>query len=112
MKCVGVLSTDEAQGVLEIGVPMGVIAAAAPAVSPVAAVPERCRMRGKIRKRHCFAPHPRAVKTTVRTVHILEEAALEAGLVRGALSCSETAAKEGAIELLSHPETNLIPEYG
>ena len=38
MKCVGVLSTDEAQGVLEIGVPMGVIAAAAPAVSPVAAV--------------------------------------------------------------------------
>ena len=112
MKCVGVLSTDEAQGVLEIGVPMGVIAAAAPAVSPVAAVLSAAVCAVKSGNAIVFAPHPRAVKTTVRTVHILEEAALEAGLVRGALSCSETAAKEGAIELLSHPETNLILNMG
>lgn len=112
MKCVGVLSTDADQGILEIGVPMGVIAAIVPAISPVAAVLCAAVCAVKSGNVIVFTPHPRAVKTTVHTARVLEEAALEAGLIRGALSCAETAAKAGALQLLSHSETNLVLNMG
>lgn len=112
MKCVGILESEPDSGMLEIGVPMGVIAAIAPAVSPVSAVICAAACAVKAGNAIVFTPHPRAVKTTVQTVRVLEEGAMGAGLISGALSCAETAAKEGALEMIARPETAMILNMG
>ncbi len=112
MRCIGVLNRDLDGGTLEIGVPMGVIAAIAPAVSPVAAVICAAVSAVKAGNAIVIAPHPRAVRTTAHTVRILADAAVEAGLAQGALSCAETAAKEGALQMITHPDASLILNIG
>lgn len=112
MNCVGILSQDEQKGVLEIGVPMGIVAAATPAVSPVAAVISAATSAIKAGNAIVFTPHPKAAKVTAKAVEIMEEGALKAGLPQGALSCTETAAKEGAMQLFAHPDTAIILDIG
>lgn len=112
MNCVGILSQDEEKGILEIGVPMGIVAAATPAVSPVAAVISAAASAIKAGNAIVFTPHPKAAKVTASVVKILWEAALGAGLPQGALSCTETAAKEGAMQLFMHPDTALVLNIG
>ena len=112
MKCVGILESHEKDGILEIGVPLGVIAVALPALSPVSAVLFSAVIAVKSGNAAVFAPHPRAVETTKKTVQILREAALAEGFPDGALSCMETVAKEGTLEMFSHPQTSLILDIG
>ncbi len=112
MQCVGILESCETEGILEIGVPLGVIAAAVPAISPVSSVLFAAVIAAKSGNAVVFAPHPRAVETTKKTVQILREAALLAGFPDGAISCMETAAKEGALELFSHSQTSMILNMG
>lgn len=112
MQCVGIISQNQQDGILEVGVPMGAIAAATPAVSPVAAV--ICAAASAIKSGNAivFSPHPKAAKVTQETVSILAHAAEEAGLVQGALACAETAATEGAVQMFDHPEINQILDIG
>lgn len=112
MRCVGILESCEGEGVLEIGVPLGVIAVAVPALSPVSAVLFGAVSAVKAGNAVVFAPHPRAVETTKKTVQILREVALAEGLPDGAISCMETSAKDGALELFGHPQTSLILNMG
>ena len=112
MRCVGILESCEGEGVLEIGVPLGVIAVAVPALSPVSAVLFGAVSAVKAGNAVVFAPHPRAVETTKKTVQILREVVLAGGLPDGAISCMETSAKEGALELFGHPQTSLILNMG
>lgn len=112
MDCVGILSQDEQKGVLEIGVPMGIVAAATPAISPVAAVISAAASAIKAGNAIVFTPHPNAAKVTAKAVSILEEGALSAGLPQGALSCIDTAAKEGAMQLFAHPDTAIVLNIG
>lgn len=112
MQCVGILESCESVGVLEIGVPLGVIAVAVPALSPVSAVIFTALTAVKSGNAVVFAPHPRAVETTKKTVQILRESALAEGFPDGAISCMETSAKEGALELFTHPQTSLILNIG
>ena len=112
MKCVGVLEQDEENGLLEIGVPMGVIAAAVPSISPVAAVLCAAVTAVKAGNAVVFAPHPAAAGVTAQTAAVLAQSAEEAGLPKGALACAETAAREGALAMFRHPHAALILNMG
>lgn len=112
MQCVGILESKEEEGILEIGVPLGVIAAAVPALSPVFTVMFTALTAVKSGNAVVFAPHPRAVETTKKAVQILNESALAKGFPDGGISCMETSAKAGTIELFSHPQTSLILNIG
>lgn len=112
MKCVGVLEQDEENGLLEIGVPMGVIAAAVPSISPVAAV--LCAAVAAIKAGNAvvFAPHPKAAGVTAQTAALLAQSAEQAGLPKGALACVQTADREGALAMFRHPHAALILNMG
>lgn len=112
MKCVGVLQQDEKHGIVEIGVPMGCVAAALPAVSPVPAAISAVTSAVKAGNAIVITPHPLAAKVTAETVKILQEAAAEAGLPQGVIACMETSAKDGAVQLFSHQNTSLVLDIG
>ena len=112
MQCVGMLSAQPEQGMVEIGVPMGIIAAVLPAVSPVTAAVSAVLTAVKSGNAIVLTPHPRAVKTTAKTVAVLQESARKAGLAEGSIGCMETSAKEGALALLRHPEVSAVLNMG
>ena len=112
LHCVGVLSQDENKGLIEIGVPMGIVAAVVPAVNTVSAVICAAAAAIKAGNAIVFSPNPKAARVTWQTVQILNSAAEEAGLPEGALACMETAAVEGAMQLFAHSDAAVILNIG
>ena len=109
---VGVLEEDPGAGIARIGVPLGVIVAPTPAFGPVAAVISAAVLAVKSGNAIVFSPHPRAERTTRTAVEILAQAAFAAGLPEGAMACPDTAAREGAAQMISHPAASLVLATG
>ena len=108
----GVLEEDPGEGIARIGVPLGVIVAPTPAFGPVAAVISAAVLAVKSGNAIVFSPHPRAERTTRTAVEILAQAAFAAGLPEGAMACPDTAAREGAAQMISHPAASLVLATG
>lgn len=112
MKCVGFIDDDPALGIARVGVPIGVIACLTPATNPVSTTVASAVIAVKSGNAIIISPHPRARRTIWRTMDILENAALAAGLPSGALSCCRTLAREGTAALLAHPAVDMILATG
>lgn len=112
MKCVGFIDDNPALGIAHVGVPIGVIACLLPATNPVSTTAASTIIAVKSGNAVIVSPHPRACHTIWRTMDILNNAALEAGLPSGALSCCRILAREGTATLLSHPAVDMILATG
>lgn len=112
MKCVGILKRNSDTETMEIGVPMGRIAAVCPAVNPVAAVINIVMLAVKTGNTLILVPDSRSVRTVVQTAEILNKAALQAGLPRGAISWIETPDPSGIKELFASDEISLLVVSG
>lgn len=112
MKCVGVIKEDSENKTMDIGVPMGVIAAFCPSTSPVSTTIYKAVIAIKSGNAIIFSPHPRAKKTICRTLDILIRAAEGYGLPEGALTYLTTVTTSGAAELMNHKDTSLIMNTG
>lgn len=112
MRCVGVISGKEDQGVMGVGVPMGVIVALPPATSPVSTTIYNALIAIKSGNCIVFSPHPRARDTIGKALDILIDAAENAGLPEGALAYLHTVTASGTIEMMRHEYTNLILNTG
>lgn len=108
MRCVGIIGRDEASGIMDIGVPMGVIAAVCPVTAPVSTAIYKTLIAIKSGNAIVFAPHPRAAGSMGSALDIMIQAATAAGLPEGALSYMGTVTKSGTLELMKHPAVNLI----
>ncbi len=112
MRCVGIISEDRVNKTMDIGVPIGVIAALCPATSPVSTTIYKAMIAVKSGNAIIFSPHPRAKHTISKALDILIGAAEKAGLPEGALTYLHTVTQSGAIELMNHPLTSLIMNTG
>lgn len=112
MKCIGIIKNDENKKILDIGIPVGVIAALCPVTSPVSTVIYKTLIAIKSGNAIVFSPHPRAKKTIAKTLDILIEAGKEAGLPEDALSYMKTITKTGTIELMNHKAVSMIMNTG
>ncbi|HIW78408.1 MAG TPA: aldehyde dehydrogenase family protein [Candidatus Bilophila faecipullorum] len=112
LRCVGILSEDRERGLMDIGVPLGVIASLVPAANPAASTAHQALMAVKTGNAVIFSPHPRAARSTARTVHIMAEAAHAAGLPEGCLACLAPSCRSGARELMRHGGIALIVNTG
>lgn len=108
MRCVGVLREDAANGLLEIGVPLGVLVALCPATSPVSTTISTALLALKSGNAVIFSLHPGAVKTMSRALDLIIDVAVAYGLPEGCLSYLDVVSKSGTAELMSHPATALI----
>lgn len=92
MRCVGVIGEDQKRGLMDVGVPVGVIAALVPATSPVSTTIYNAMIAIKAGNPIVFSPHPAARATIGKALDIMIDAAVEAGLPEGALAYLNTVA--------------------
>jgi len=76
---VGILRTDGASGITEVARPVGIIAAVTPCTNPV--VTPMCNALFSLKGRNAviFTPHHRAIRTSTRTVELINRALAEKG---------------------------------
>jgi acetaldehyde dehydrogenase (acetylating) len=109
---VGVLRRDETRGLVEIGWPVGVIAALSPSTNPTSTAIFKVLIAVKAANAIVVAPHPSAVACTNEAVRIMAEAGEAAGMPPGLVSCLQTVTLQGTQELMSHYATSMILATG
>ena len=75
MKTIGVIREDGAKGIMEVGVPMGVIAALIPSTNPTSTVMYKTLISLKAGNAIVISPHPGAKNCILETVNVIQEAA-------------------------------------
>ena len=112
MTCVGILNEDHELKTMDIGVPVGVIAALTPAVSPVSTAIYNVLIAVKSGNPIVIAPYERAKKVTGRLLNRLQEAGKSCGLPEGAIGYLKTVTTAGALELIHHPAAAMVINTG
>jgi acetaldehyde dehydrogenase (acetylating) len=112
IKTVGVLRELPDQKMVEIGVPVGVVAAILPTTNPTSTAMYKTLISLKAGNAIVISPHPRAHKCTCATAGILYKAAVEAGAPEEIVQCIDNATLEGTNALMRHERTGVILSTG
>jgi acetaldehyde dehydrogenase (acetylating) len=112
IRTVGIIGRDERRQILEIGSPVGVIAALTPSTNPTSTAMFKVLVSVKARNAVVVAPHPSARNCSNETVRIMAEAGERAGMPKGLVSCLRNVTLEGSQALMSHYATSLILATG
>ncbi|HYP14511.1 MAG TPA: aldehyde dehydrogenase family protein [Bryobacteraceae bacterium] len=112
MKTIGVLRECSEKQVVEIGVPMGVIAAILPTTNPTSTAIYKILISLKAGNSVVLSPHPRAKKCSCETAEVLAQAANAAGAPDGIIQCVSNPTIESTNELMRHRRTAAILSTG
>src|ERR1700686_1960763 len=112
MKTIGVIRELPEEKIVEIGVPVGVVAAILPTTNPTSTAIYKTLISLKAGNAVVVSPHPRANRCTCATVAVLDEAAAEAGAPEGLIQCVDAATLEGTQALMRHERTSVILATG
>ncbi|MGA9406438.1 MAG: aldehyde dehydrogenase family protein [Bacteroidota bacterium] len=112
LKTVGVIREDKEKSIVEIGEPMGIVAALIPSTNPTSTVMFKAIISVKGRNGFVASPHPRAAKSTLEATRIVSEAAERAGAPHGLIACMSVPSIEGTNELMKHKLTAIILATG
>jgi len=112
MKTVGVLRELPDEKIVEIGVPVGIVAAILPTTNPTSTAMYKTLISLKAGNAIVISPHPRAYRCTCATAAVLYEAALEAGAPENIIQCIENATLEGTNALMRHERIGVILSTG
>ena len=112
MKTVGIINDDKDKKVMEVAVPVGVIAGLIPSTNPTTTVMYKSIIALKAGNAIVFSPHPSAKNCIIETVKILNEAAVEAGAPDGIIGAMTILSMEGTNELMKHKDIALILATG
>jgi len=103
---------DEAQKVVEVPRPAGVIFALTPSTNPVSTVYFKVLLALMTRNAIVLSPHPYAKECCADAVHVLHVAAVEAGAPDGIIQVAEEPSIPLINALMSDPGTNVILATG
>lgn len=112
IKTIGILHNDREKKIMEVGVPVGVIAALIPSTNPTSTVIFKALIALKAGNAIVFSPHPTAVRCIRETVRILQEAATRSGAPTGILNCLTIPTIDGTNALMKHEDVSLILATG
>jgi acetaldehyde dehydrogenase (acetylating) len=112
MKTIGLLREVPEQNIVEIGVPLGIVAAILPTTNPTSTAIYKTLVSLKAGNGIVISPHPRAFRCTCETAGILHRAAVEAGAPEDIIQCVDTATIEGTNALMRHERTAVILATG
>lgn len=112
MRVVGHLGEDREKKVMEIGVPVGVIAAIVPSTNPTSTVCYKALIALKSGNAIVFSPHPKALGCTMAAAKLVAAAAERAGAPAGCVACLTIPSIDGCQELMAAPEIRLILATG
>ncbi len=112
MKCVGVLREIPEEKIVEIGVPVGVVAAILPTTNPTSTAIYKTLVSLKAGNTIVLSPHPNAKGCTCATTDLLYRAALEAGAPEDVIQCITNPTLDGTNALMRHHRTGVILSTG
>jgi acyl-CoA reductase-like NAD-dependent aldehyde dehydrogenase len=112
LKTAGILRELPEQKIVEIGVPMGVVAAILPTTNPTSTAIYKTLISLKAGNGIVLSPHPRAKVCTCETAAVLQQAALEAGAPHGLVQCIFNSTLDATNALMKHPRTSVILSTG
>ena len=112
IKTVGILLDDTDKKVMEVAVPVGVLAALIPSTNPTSTVIYKALIALKSGNGIVFSPHPSAKNCIIEATKILTKAAIEAGAPEGIIGCMTILSMEGTDQLMKHNDVSLILATG
>lgn len=112
MKTVGIIREDREKKLMEIAVPVGVVAALIPSTNPTSTTMYKTLISVKAGNAIIVSPHPNAKKCILETVRIIQDAAKFAGAPDGLIQCIELATIQATNTLMQHPDTGIILATG
>ena len=112
LKTVGVLRELPDQRIVEIGVPVGVVAAIVPVTNPTSTVIFKTLISLKAGNAIVVSPHPGAKRCTSYGAELLHRAAVEAGAPEGLVQCISEPSLEATQALMKHDLTGVILATG
>ena len=112
LKTVGVVREDRAQGIIEIAVPVGVVAAILPSTNPTSTAIYKILIALKGRNAIVISPHPTALRCSCEAAAVMRDAAIKAGAPADAVCCFNTPSMAGTQELMKHRRTGVILATG
>ncbi len=112
MRTVGVIRRLEAERVVEIAEPFGVVAAVVPSTNPTSTAIYKILVCLKARCAVVLSPHPAAARCVRRVAEVMTAAAVDAGMPDDAVTCMTTVTLEGTQELMRRREVAVILATG
>ncbi|MHC6180257.1 acetaldehyde dehydrogenase (acetylating) [Clostridium sp. JNZ X4-2] len=112
MKTTGIIKDDKEKKVMDIAVPVGVVAGLIPSTNPTSTVMYKSIIALKAGNAIVFSPHPSAKNCIIETVKILSKAAVEAGAPEGIIGAMTILSMAGTDELMKNKDTSLILATG
>jgi acetaldehyde dehydrogenase (acetylating) len=112
LKTIGILRELPDQKIVEIGVPMGVVAAILPTTNPTSTAIYKTLISLKGGNAVVISPHPRAKACSCETAAVMQQAALKAGAPDGLIQCINNSTIEATNALMKHPRTGVILSTG
>ena len=112
MRTVGVLRELPEKKIVEIGVPLGVVAALLPTTNPTSTVFAKSIISVKAGNAIVISPHPRAAKCTKAAADIVAQAATEAGAPADLIQCITAPTMESTHALMKHERVAVILATG
>lgn len=100
MKTIGVLNDDTTQKLVEIAVPVGVIAGIIPSTNPTSTTIYKALIALKSGNAIVFTPHPSARKCIARTVEIIRDMLMSCGVCEDLVSVMSVPTLQGSSELM------------
>lgn len=112
IKTVGIINEDKENRLLDIAMPVGVIAGIIPSTNPTSTAIYKALISIKAGNAIIFSPHPSAVDCISETARVLYEKAVEEGAPEGIIGCMTIPTLEGTNELMKHKDISLILATG
>lgn len=100
MKTIGVLNDDKERKVIEIAVPVGVIAGIIPSTNPTSTTMYKAMIALKSGNSIVFTPHPSAKKCIGKTVEIIRSVLHDCGVTEDLVSVMSVPTIQGSGELM------------
>lgn len=112
LKVHGIIKEDKENGIVEVGVPMGVVAALIPSTNPTSTTLYKAIISVKAGNSIVFSPHPNAKNCIFETIKVISEAAKRAGAPDGTISTLKLLTMQATDTLLKSRDIGVILATG
>src|SRR5699024_10291295 len=111
-KTVGIIEDNDENQTITIADPLGIIAGIVPVTNPTSTTIFKSIISAKTRNTIIFSFHRQAMKSSIKTAKILQEAAEKAGAPKNMIQWLPESSRENTSALLQHPKTATILATG
>ena len=112
LKTVGIINEDPVKKIIEIGVPVGVVAGLIPSTNPTSTTIFKSLIALKAGCAIVFSPHPAAKKSIIATIDVIRKTLDELGVNRDLVSVITNPTMDATNTLMKHPGVSLILATG